>query len=461
MAARDRIAVVLIHGMGEPRPMETLRSFVAAVSGAEAPPARSWSKPLDNPALYDIRRIVMEGSSSRPVVDFYEFYWAHLLQGSTLDQLLRWAGDLFWRRIGTVPEHLKGVYRVGKGFAALAALFVVLLVWWLFAQHTLSIVWPIVSGIITFVYGLASYFLLGTLADCARYLDTRPDNVAARFAIQHAGVELLQKLHDGEQYKRIVLVGHSLGAMIGYDVLRVAWQPFGRRFDPVAQRHLKAIKALSDAVRDQEAAPLTPATYRPLQKAAWDEHIANGGHWRVTDYITLGNPLAHAALLMASSPADLEARKTGRELSTCPPTWDMKYGITRNVPVTPPAARPAVRAPDHASVFALTRWSNFYCPSRYVLDGDFLSGPLGPVFGAGIEDVEVHNPTDALLGMHTAYWVPRAGTAKAGDPLPALIERLDLTGRIDGRKTLTADAPADDEPEADELPAADEEEPPI
>ena len=81
-------------------------------------------------------------------------------------------------------------------------IFIALLLWWLFSNGQLSVVWPTISGI-TLIYGLVSYFLLGTLADCARYLDTRPDNVAARFAIQHAGVELLQKLHQGEQYKRM------------------------------------------------------------------------------------------------------------------------------------------------------------------------------------------------------------------------------------------------------------------
>ena len=54
--------------------------------------------------------------------------------------------------------------------------------------------------------------------------------------------------------------------------------------------------------------------------------------------------------------------------------------------------------------------------------------------------------------------MPRAGAAKTGDPLPVLIERMDLTGRITGVKTMVPAAAADDETD-DEPP--DGPEPPI
>lgn len=429
MAPRDRIAVVLIHGMGEQRPMGTIRTFVDAIAAREEPPIKSWSKPLDDPELFDIRRIVMEGEKPpadgtrkplRPVVDFYEFYWSHLMQRNNLGQLLRWLRVLVIRSPSQVPAHLSRTYWTGWVLLAVLAALVVAIALSLFSAGTLFSVWPWVWGAITFAYGLASYWLLRTLGDAARYLDTLPDNVAARFAIQKAGVDLIKKLHAEERYNRIVVVGHSLGAMIGYDVLRHAWLPFAKQFDPVEPHKVRQIDALRDVVETWPEG-LAAKDYRALQTAAWAEHIANGGHWRVTDFITLGSPLAHAELLMAEDPADFRRRKEGRELSTCPPTWDEDFGITRDIPVTPTGGqkKPVVRTPDHAGVFAFTHWINLHSPSTWVVDGDFLSGPAVPVFGAGIEDRIVR-------ANHTNYWQQ----GPASDTLAELVAAMDLTGRM-------------------------------
>jgi len=190
-------------------------------------------------------------------------------------------------------------------------------------------------------------------------------------------------------------------------------------FDPVEPHKRAKIDALR-AKSEVWPEGFEAGDYRPLQTAAWAEHIGNGGHWRVTDFITVGSPLAHAEVLMAKDPEEFLARKTGRELSTCPPTWDGDFGITVDVPVQPIGQQkePRVRTPDHASVFAFTRWTNFYSPSKYVLDGDFLSGPAAPVFGLGIDDHEVE-------AYHVNYWTQ----GPESDALQQLVEAMDLTGR--------------------------------
>ncbi len=421
MADRTRIAVVLIHGMGEPRPMATINRFVEAIAATETPPIKSWSKPLNDPSLYDIRRIVMAGSKMRPVVDFYEFYWAHLMRGNKLAQLVRWLKVLVFRSPTKVPKHLQRIYWTGWLLMALLAALIVAIAWSLFQAGTLFSIWPWIWAAITLAYGLVSYWLLGTLGDAARYLDKLPDNVRARFEIQKAGVDLIKRLHTGG-YHRIIVVGHSLGAMIGYDVLRQAWLPFAVNYDAnTTVNHRKAIDNLRFAVRDWATKPQTAAEYRKLQELAWAEHLGNGGGWRVTDFITLGAPLAHAEVLMAVDPADFARRSKGRELSTCPPTWDEKFGITRDIQV----GGRRVRTPDHASAFALTRWTNLYSPSAFVFDGDFLSGPVVPVFGAGITDIKVS-------ANHVNYW-----TQGPGEPLKTLVTTMDLSGRDAGYAPAT------------------------
>lgn len=57
----------------------------------------------------------------------------------------------------------------------------------------------------------------------ARYLRPKPANIEHRQAIRQAGVSLIEKLHDSGRYDRIVLVGHSLGSVIAYDIVTHAW----------------------------------------------------------------------------------------------------------------------------------------------------------------------------------------------------------------------------------------------
>jgi hypothetical protein len=408
MADRTRIAVVLIHGIGEPRPMQTLRGFADAVAAAEpGVTIGTWSKPFADSDLYDIRRIVMAGSKTRPVVDFYEFYWAHLMPAASVEQLLRWFGDLLARPVKSLSPALQRIYRIGWTLIGLAILTLVLVGAALFFRA--PAVLPLLSGAATIIWGFISYPLLHTAGDAARYLDTRPDNVAARYAIQQAGVRFIERLHEDERgYRRIVVVGHSLGSMIGYDVLQRAWLPFSGRFDPVERRQRKAISAVRDAVL---AGVNAPEAYRALQVSAHAEHLANGGHWRVSDFITVGSPLTHAQLLMATSREDLERRTKGRELVTCPPTPDPKFGIIDE--------QQGVWSPDHASVFALTRWTNVHAPDKSLRTGDPLSGPMAPVFGYGIKDV-------AVVSSHVSYWSQGPGPA-----IDALVTALDLTGRDD------------------------------
>jgi len=66
-------AVVVIHGIGEQRPMDTLRGFVEAVIPADTPEATPfyWSKPDRFSRNFDLRVLKSAGRNS---TDFYEYY---------------------------------------------------------------------------------------------------------------------------------------------------------------------------------------------------------------------------------------------------------------------------------------------------------------------------------------------------------------------------------------------------
>ena len=72
-------AVLLIHGIGDQRPMSTLRSFVEAVlNDNKDQEAIFLNKPQQISDLYELRRYTIE-KRGIPKTHFYEFYWAHLM----------------------------------------------------------------------------------------------------------------------------------------------------------------------------------------------------------------------------------------------------------------------------------------------------------------------------------------------------------------------------------------------
>ena len=83
-------AVVVIHGMGEQRPMETIRSFVNQVwkQDENLNNPHFWNKPSSISESFEQRRLTTDTptiKSSEDEVqrtDFFEYYWAHHTVGT-------------------------------------------------------------------------------------------------------------------------------------------------------------------------------------------------------------------------------------------------------------------------------------------------------------------------------------------------------------------------------------------
>src|SRR5438128_2316266 len=98
---RPKTAVVMIHGMGEQWPMDTLRGFVEAAWSSDPDLNPEWSegetysKPERITGSFELRRITTRFWARRPGspdrrVDFFEFYWAHMMQGNSFGAVLAW-----------------------------------------------------------------------------------------------------------------------------------------------------------------------------------------------------------------------------------------------------------------------------------------------------------------------------------------------------------------------------------
>jgi len=409
LAPTPKQAVLLIHGIGFQRPMRTLRGFVEQVwtkrpeLRQDAESGHAWSKPDTISKSFELRRLTTVRNLQGVRTDFYEFYWAHLMKGTTLQEVGMWLRALLFRR----PSHLPARLVLPWLLLWLATIAVVLaqVNAALDAQHKLWQAWPFVSAVAAVLaYPIVVWLLREFIGDAAVYLDDAPTNIQRRHEIRSLGVTLLKSLHE-RGYVRIVVVGHSLGSVIGYDVLKYAWAEMHRSVDPAQQGANDALKALEAML--QPGVQFDQATYAGAQAAYLAELQAAGHPWRVTDFVTLGSPLTHAEALLAEDRKALQRKMADRELPTCPPATETVAGVPGGHIWYKGEADGRV-VPHHAAPFAVTRWTNLYFPSHWLIHGDFIGGPVAGQFGAGVRDEKVR--TSACLGFlaHTKYWMQPA-----------------------------------------------------
>jgi hypothetical protein len=279
-----KIAVVVIHGMGEQKPMQTLRGFVETAwlrhaalfaqieQRRDHKPWDIWSKPDHVSGSAELRRITTARArdpkgppgSRQQRCDFFELHWADLTIDTNWGDFTRWLRALLLRNPlrGNVPPRV----------------FVVWLVLWLLVvtlgASTLAAAWPgvvkalgcdplaghalgkllswrgwavVAGGLAAFGWATKS-FLMAYFGDVARYVSAAPRNIKVRHEARQRGLKLLDELAATGDYERIIIVGHSLGSVLAHDLVMLAWSPFARSM-PMA-----AGSPLHEALRNCEAA---------------------------------------------------------------------------------------------------------------------------------------------------------------------------------------------------------------
>lgn len=286
-----------------------------------------------------------------------------------------------------------------------------------------------------------AWFLEPFLGDAARYFRNSPANVAVRRAIRKESVDTLASLHASGYYDRIVVVAHSLGSVVAYDMLRAYYSricdtvPVPGSLEPEFSRVDKG-----GLTRDQ----LRTAARALMRKIAKTHLVADPQRgrksigsddpqpWLVTDFVTLGAALTHAFYLMCDGKdgtelkKDFDRRVAEREFPMCPPDrndgdgWlSFKYPNSEE------------RRLHHGGLFALTRWTNLYFPLKQVFWGDAIGGKLDNVFGGCIKDVPVWTDAPEKYGRftHTAYWCTTFKKGRDAPHIKALREAIDLADR--------------------------------
>lgn len=564
-------AVVIIHGMGEQRPMDTLRGFARAVWTSDkdikeipdaalgpdharertiaprdvAPPEpeaaveeagffpsfegqladgykpkRAWMAPDTRTGSHELHRMTTGMAEKQYRVDFYELYWADIMQGTTLDHLkgwftgllLRWprhvprdvaalwvalwvvlffivllallaAPDLakllgfgdFADKLDIAPPSVKAALSstvgdwvgsvdgaMSRGAALLRGMLYLLpLVMWFywverisasarrdgdkrllatFLSHMaafalalggialIAFAFPVIlkisgqmlaSFVALAIVAAINSFLLPYFGDVARYVQASPGNVAKRGQVRERGMKLLRALHgvDGDgnfavgdpTYGRIVLVGHSLGSIVAYDLLMQFWAEAG----PLKSGLEGAMKEAVDEMEayldpDRRKGAFTLETFQEKQHAVMAAMRASGEPFRITDLVTIGSPLTHAEFLVAHDKFRFDYLVRERLLSKSPP-YPYEDGKETVSYLAKKHDGVETRMVHHAAPFAAVRWTNIYDKRQWILGGDFVSGPLRENFGAGLADIRVviHRKVLGLwtrIFTHTLYW---------------------------------------------------------
>jgi len=307
-----------------------------------------------------------------------------------------------------------------------------------------------ITGIGTILWLAIQGFVISSLGDAARHLNPIPKNIKLRRAIRANGIDLLRKIYDSKnpKYDRVILVGHSLGSVIAYDIMKELWYEYYDTYIHPIEHKQQALKDVEEA---GEALRLDPKNedklekFRECQIKLWEELRTLGNRWLITDFITMDSPLAHAAILMAKDLDDLRSQQEElRELPTCPPIADepkmqngiKKYGYSyeRWDPYPTVGREARLRVMHYAACFAITRWTNLYFPSYMGIFGDIVGGPLRKWFGAGIRDIKLtlskwRGLAKFTKKAHSSYWlIPKKRKGKIeGKEVEVIVKERALT----------------------------------
>jgi hypothetical protein len=408
----DRIAVVVVHGMGNQFPMETLREFVEALQPADSV---LYSSPNRVTSDREVRRL----SISKQPFDYYEYYWAHQMEEPSIAKVLRWSFKLLFMQTpsASLKKHI-GVVRLVVVLLPLLLLAAAGLGYWMFKDQINDFIKISVYGlsvlvVLRFIWSLISATLVGTIqssvGDVIKYTIPSPDNIAVRDKIRKNGIELLRNLHEAKKadgvtpkYGKIILAGHSLGSIVAYDILSSLFAEYHGAYKNIPD-HFKqnVLAALRNMYNDPDH---TDNHYQNTQKNLFDEYQQLGNQWRVHQFITMGAPLTHASMILNKKPEDFVRKKNQREFPVSPPQLDHAdnhFAFDHDFK-TAGGNQVTIKMLHHAAHFAVTQWTNIY------FKNDWVGGPVAPEFGKGVVDIEVVAKNKLLrtlpLSTHTKYW---------------------------------------------------------
>jgi len=232
-----RTAFVVIHGIGEQNPFETLDGFGRGLLGLFE------SKGIDFRLAHQLRRHPLGWTESclriapkqgKSLIDLHEVYWAYLTENQiSTSEVRRWlektlAGtkQFFTENQELIEKYeeadqVEQLRKLNRKLLLAATLYPV-------ASFLLGMVSPLqkfggqwFEAIEKGLGRLVSPFLTGYLGDLAIYTttDRKSKFFNLRQKILADSLEMLKLVLNDPEIERVILCGHSLGSVIAYDSL--------------------------------------------------------------------------------------------------------------------------------------------------------------------------------------------------------------------------------------------------
>lgn len=425
---RKKQAVVIIHGIGNQYPLETAKEFVENILGKDD---LMYSSPDKIADFYETRRL----SISKKNVDFYEYYWANLMSEPSTGDLYSWIFKLLFGK--TPSERVKNLVhrlRFWIIFILITVIYISTYFWGSFNEFLSNFLKTAVAAIVSFVIvrlliPRINSTVSKTAGDAVKYLTPSPQNISARFEIRNKGINLIRKLHEQttenghQKYDRIIIIGHSLGSVVAYDIISNLWNEFQYKYK-VFEQHieqpaiLKMRKILKKKHQNNE---FDLNKYRETQGELFKEIKRFNNPWLISDFITLGSPLCHGDFILAKNKAAFDKKINYREYPISPPKIELKpyeNPVTRKKSTIKNYKFPFffnktyyvgntrllvdLKVVNHSSPFSFIKWTNIF------FKNDYVGGKL-TAFGDGILNHELTPNGGHVLKKwpffsHTKYW---------------------------------------------------------
>lgn len=246
MWPKKRTAFLVIHGIGEQNPFETLDAFVSNFLNVLIKKNHGKTISIKHKIkqrdgwVENYVSLVKEDREDCPI-DFYEYYWAYRMERKIafkeiIDWLIKTSDGA--RKFYDENEEITKEYE-RKGESAfkkgkLKSRWYLKHLGWFLRLSTSSIISKVVSkipyigSIVKFLSPIAKLFIskakklfVDYIGDVAIYTttDVKSKHYDIRKTILDDSVDEVKALINDKNYDEIVLVGHSLGSVIAFDTL--------------------------------------------------------------------------------------------------------------------------------------------------------------------------------------------------------------------------------------------------
>lgn len=367
-----KTAVLVIHGMGSQFPMETANDFVNNIFHDE----KVYSVPERITGFFDQRKLVAPLIDGK--YDFYEYYWAHLISEPDTWSTINWLFSLlFWKNPSERMRPVRWYLRLG----ILAILVAISIGVYLYYDKLFLNLFYYDSAIQLLIIGLPFLFIIAvkyllrklvfSFGDVIRYTVPHPKNINNRQKISESAVNFLLGINSLD-YDRIVVIGHSLGSIVAYEMLINAFNIFNSNSENHVSLSDEDVRKINDCKNANEVR----------------NKMGEPSKWKVTDFVTCGSPLCHAEMLLVKDHEMFIDKIEKGEYPQCPPHNKENIFYEKN-------NKYYIK---HSSVFAFINWNNLY------FNNDLIGGKLRKIFGEGIVDHKLKPKTSGIFTSHSNYW---------------------------------------------------------